>query len=693
MWMIAASQAPGASEASAFALRMALVIPWLAAVGAVLAAICTTHRKLRRLASWFVIAGVGLAFLTGVLVNRATAALPAPGHVVEAFQWIHAGAFEANFAWYLDGLTSLMLYVVTGIGLLVTIYAAGYMKGDKGFARFFAGVGLFIFAMTTLVMADNLLLLYLGWEGVGLCSYLLIGHYFQKPSAVAAAKKAFIVNRVGDLGFALGIMLTYVCFGTIEFAELFAKLRQVDEPTFAMQVIPFLLMLGAFGKSAQIPLYVWLPDAMEGPTPVSALIHAATMVTSGVYLIARLLPLFALSEWALPTVCLVGGVTSIFAASIATMQTDLKRVFAYSTVSQLGYMFMGVGALAAGGAVFHLLTHAFFKALLFLTAGSVMHAMAGQLDLRRMSGLRRRLPVTCWLMFIGCLALAGFPLTSGYFSKDLILASTLHEGLHGPEKFRGVYMMMGIVGVITAFITAYYAFRVWFRVFMGPESYEMGEEHHGDEGDEDDHGHDDGHGHAHVHEPHEVSWFMNAPLVVLAIGSLGVGLVLKQLHWVDDVIAASSASLSYAELSGHAAEKGAKDGGGWDIHTLMYFVSALISALGILTAMYFHWFNRDAASGVGRRLGALGALLRRKYFVDEAYDLVIVRPLRLTGDVLFLVDRLIVETIVDVVGTLPRLGGLAVRPLQNGVLQGYGLGMLVGTAAVVALVLGRLAAG
>ncbi len=381
-------------------MEIAKFIPWLPLLAAILSGVCCMKRSLRDYASWIVFASVAASF--GISLMAASHITPDSKAVtVPFFEWIHAGEFKANFSYYFDTLTIIMLFVVTGIGSLVVWYAAGYMKGDKGYARFFFGVGLFIFSMTTLVMGDNLLLLFLGWEGVGLCSYLLIGYYYEKPSAVAAGKKAFIVNRIGDLGFALGIFLTFREFGTIEYALLFEKLHHLTPETASASVkaIPFLLMLGAFGKSAQIPLYVWLPDAMEGPTPVSALIHAATMVTAGVYMIARMMPVFVLSEYALPAVATVGAATALFAGLIALCQYDIKRVWAYSTVSQLGYMFLGIGVSSSIGGVFHLFTHAFFKALLFLTAGSVMHAMTGQLDLRNMGGLRKKMPVTCWLMF------------------------------------------------------------------------------------------------------------------------------------------------------------------------------------------------------------------------------------------------------------------------------------------------------
>src|SRR5688500_1927994 len=466
------------------------------------------------------------------------------------FSWISIGKFNANWGYFFDPLTAVMLCVVCGIGFFITVFAAGYMKGETGYFRFFAYLGLFIFMMTNLVMGENLIMLYLGWEGVGLCSYLLIGYYYEKPAAREAAKKAFLVNRVGDFGFGIGIILCYYAFGTISYfgngvgSNTGLLEMALTSDHWALQYIPFLLMIGAFGKSAQVPLHVWLPDAMEGPTPVSALIHAATMVTAGVYMIARCSTLFLGNDAAMWTITIVGTFTAIFAGTIALRQFDLKKVFAYSTISQLGFMFVGVGVLAPVAGVFHLITHAFFKALLFLGSGVVMHAMMGELDLRKMSGLKRQLPKTRILMLIGCLALAGFPLTSGYFSKDEIIH-------YAHERSLIVYLVLSA----TAFLTAYYTFRLYFRVFEGPEVIPAPAPGHAHAAHEPDHtvasdsairagdahesgvdehlalpahqaavAHDHGHGHDHGHHDHE-PMIMIAPLVVLAIGALLAGLL------------------------------------------------------------------------------------------------------------------------------------------------------------------------
>ena len=648
-----------------------ILICWLPALGAVLCGLCCTHRRLRVWAGPICVLSILLPFVITLAVRKEFTGENAT--IVHMFDWIHAGLFKADFSYLLDPLTFVMLMVVTGIGTLVAVYACGYMAGDRGYARFFAGVSLFIFAMTNLVMADNLVLLYLGWEGVGLCSYLLIGYYYDKPSAVAAAKKAFIVNRVGDLGFAIGIFLTYTRYGSVSIADVLANVGTAAT-SWEDHVIPFMLMLGALGKSAQFPLHVWLPDAMEGPTPVSALIHAATMVTAGVYLIARLIPLFELSPYALPTVAVIGGLTALFAATIALCQYDIKHIYAYSTISQLGYMFLGVGVLSTAGGIFHLFTHAFFKALLFLTAGSVMHALAGQLDLRKMSGLRKKMPWTCGLMFVGCLALAGFPFTAGFYSKDMILAATLE---HGINHHSIAIMALGVIGLVTALLTAFYTFRLWFRVFLGPTEYEMGDEHHGAD-EAADHSEQGQVQVEHVHEPHEVSWLMNCPLLVLAAGALLAGWFGERNHWMANMINGSTAAVPQSAEAEH---------GGADLHTIMLFVSSAIAIAGIIAAAYFHWLRREAADAAAQRFATVVRVLSNKYYVDEFYDAIIVRPLHTVGELCFAVDRLVIELVVALVGFLPRALGLSIAPFQKGALQGYGLGMAVGTAVILLLMM------
>ncbi len=681
-------------------LELARMIPLAPAIGLVVCALlgCVKSGAVRRLAAPVGIAAVASSFVLSCLVWSGMGDLAGfHGTSIKAFTWIGIGDFTVDFGFYIDTLTIVMLMVVTGVGTLIFIYAAGYMAGDPGYSRFFSYFCLFILAMTLLVLADNLVLLYLGWEGVGLASYLLIGFYYRKPSAVAAAKKAFIVNRVGDFGFALGIMAIFLVFGAVQYSAILPAAGEVqmllhgtaeevaghspryvaasmastwvhDHGGWLLTLIPFLLMLGAFGKSAQLPLHVWLPDAMEGPTPVSALIHAATMVTAGVYMIARLLPIFQLSEYALPTVAVVGCVTALFAATIALCQYDIKRIWAYSTVSQLGYMFLGVGVLGTTGAVFHLYTHAFFKALLFLTAGSVMHALSGQLDLRKMSGLRTKMPITALLMLCGCVALAGVPGTAGFFSKDEILYSAINK-----------YPLLGFLGLATALLTAFYTFRLWFRVFMGPTEYEMGREHHGYEMD---HAPDD-----HHHGPHEMSWLMNGPLAVLAIAALLIGWGFWSGGWVPEMVEHSSAAAG--GHGGEAAHVG-EHGGFYVSHTLMGVLSGGGAILMIALAAYFHWFNRDAAEKVRLAARPVFWLWHGKYFIDEVYAWLIVRPLRGLGWLCYLVvDRFILDTCVyDGLARLaPRLLGEAQAPTQRGRLQGFATVMGLGLFLVLAIVI------
>ena len=593
-----------------------------------------------------------------------------------------------------------MLCVVTGVGLLITIYAAGYMKGDSGYFRFFAYLGLFIFAMTCLVMANNFIMLYLGWEGVGLCSYLLIGYNYDRPSAREAAKKAFLVNRIGDFGFALGIMLIYLAFGTVSFfgsgVGTFSGVLEIvrcDPAKWtafqhsAMNWIPFLLMLGAFGKSAQFPLYVWLPDAMEGPTPVSALIHAATMVTAGVYMIARCATLFLANDAAMVTIAFIGAFTALLAALIALRQFDLKKVFAYSTISQLGYMFVGVGILAPVAGVFHLVTHAFFKALLFLSSGVVMHAMVGQLDMRKMSGLKRLLPWTNALMLIGCLALVGFPFFSGFFSKDEIVGAAFGDGRHFWR------VLLGLELLLTAFLTAYYTFRLYFRVFQGPELIPTPD-------------HADAHAahgspNHHSHEPK----LMIVPLVLLAIGAVLAGYFNwpDRQHTLGDFLGQSpSLRLGYDQAVSHGsdlqperdnfgqpaiverAQPLGSEGAPAPFPPIM-IVSALIAIAGIVSAYFFHLKNRAAGDRLPMRFPTLNRIVENKFYVDEIYQAGIVNPLRGLGEALLVVDQLLVDGIVMLVGFIvPQAGSLALkRGLQRGYLQGYALVMLLGVVIVV----------
>jgi NADH-quinone oxidoreductase subunit L len=535
---------------------LALLIPAMPILGVIICTLCAIFGVRNKLPAFATVLCLAVSF--------AVTAKLFMGHdggvsIATGFEWMSLAWGEgqgqrlvADFSLYLDSLTILWMLFVTGLATLIALYASEYMSHDVGlgYCRFFAAFNLFVFSMACLVMGDNMLLLFLGWEGVGLCSYLLIGYFYKKPSAVAAAKKAFIMNRIGDVGLILGVMLTFVHFGSIEYREIFAacqpyielaKAGKFNEIPAIVQLIPILLAVGAFGKSAQLPLYVWLPDAMEGPTPVSALIHAATMVTAGVYLVARTYPLFLLSEYALPIVAWTGALTALVAATIGMAQFDIKRIMAYSTVSQLGYMFAGLGVLTSTGAAFHVVTHAFFKALLFLSCGAIMHGFAGQLDLRKLSGVgfMKGWGVVGLGMFVGCMNLAGFPFTAGYFSKDMILAEAFVTPGMAP---------IGWILLLTAGMTAYYTFRVFFRVVVGPMHYEPGDELHHDEEDSHGHGHghhdapaadaahatDAAHGHSHTHDdhshhahghgahfhPHAPGWAINTVLATLSVLSI-----------------------------------------------------------------------------------------------------------------------------------------------------------------------------
>jgi NADH-quinone oxidoreductase subunit L len=598
---------------------------------------------------------------------------------VDWYTWIEAGSFQASAGFFIDALTAVMLCVVTGVGFFITVFSKGYMAGEKGYFRFFAYLGLFIFMMTILVMGDNFLMLYLGWEGVGLCSYLLIGYYYEKPSAREAAKKAFLVNRIGDFGFGVGIMLIFMAFGTVSY------FGNVDQPGVliqaskiavgtgltpfqqqAMQWIPFLLMLGAFGKSAQFPLYVWLPDAMEGPTPVSALIHAATMVTAGVYMIARCGALFVGNAAAMWTVAAVGAFTAIFAATIALRQFDLKKVFAYSTISQLGFMFVGVGVLAPVAGLFHLVTHAFFKALLFLSSGVVMHAMAGELDMRKMSGLKRVLPLTRWFMLAGCLALAGVIPFSGFWSKDEIVIAAFERSV-----------VIGMVMLVTALLTAYYTFRLYFRVFEGPLVVPEAPAH--------------GHGH-HNHEPLS----MMLPLAVLTMGAIAGGVLNVPGHWLGHFLGHSPSlrmpfdMFSGAQVHVNPAMFGQKVDAehaapAW--HMSVMAISVLMAFLGVGMAYLMHLKDRAKAERLAERFPGVVRVLEARYWVDEIYQAGIVEPLRQLGRVFVAIDNIAVDGIIWIVAFVPQLFGFGLKlTAQRGSLQGYALAMLMMLAVILLVV-------
>jgi NADH-quinone oxidoreductase subunit L len=607
---------------------------------------------------------------------------------------------DASFTLRADALSCMMLVMITFIGAFIAIYSVGYMRGDPGYPRFFAEIALFITSMTTLVLADNFVLLYAGWEGVGLCSYLLIGFWFTRPAAADAARKAFLVTRLGDVGLFLGILLLWFTYGSVEFGAVFDGItRQVRNETADHAVLlaaALLVFCGAAGKSAQFPLHVWLPDAMEGPTPVSALIHAATMVTAGVYLVARCTALFAAVPEAQLTVACIGGFTALLAALTALTQNDLKRVLAYSTLSQLGYMFLALGCAvghAGGGtpglvtfavtaAMFHLFTHAFFKALLFLSAGSVMHAMGGVIDMRRFSGLRHKLPTTHWTFLCGALALAGFPLLSGFWSKDEILDAAARAGATSSHS-SGVYQLLLVSGVVTAGLTAFYTFRAYFKTFLGPEKIPPEAGSHGHEHDPAAHGHRR-HPEASAHKPatgqgeaHESPPVMTVPLMVLAVFALGVGFAvgpavpeaLQLGHFL-----AKTPWFPPADPTHHV---------NWGLMA----ISTVVALGGIALAWLMYVRQPDLPARFAKGAQALYQLSLNKFYLDELYYALIVAPLEGVTEFLRQIDLNVVDALVDLIGHVPRLLGGLFRPVQNGLVQFYALAMVLGlTVFLLALV-------
>jgi NADH-quinone oxidoreductase subunit L len=621
-------------------------------------------------------AAIGAAFVVTALDLAALARLPeAARHVTQtAWTWMQAGGFRADVAFLLDPLSAVMCLVVTFVGFLIHVYSVGYMHGDSGYRRYFIALNLFTFSMLTLVLADNFVLMFVGWEGVGLCSYLLIGHWFERHSAAHAARKAFVVNRIGDFGFLLGIFLMATSLGTVNFHEVFAAAPERWAVGGALATATALLLfLGATGKSAQIPLYVWLPDAMEGPTPVSALIHAATMVTAGVYMVARCHALFELAPAALVTVAVIGAATALFAATIGLVQRDIKRVLAYSTVSQLGYMFLacGVGAYSAG--IFHLATHAFFKALLFLGAGSVIHALSGEQDLRRMGGLKGRLPWTHGTMLIACLAIAGIPPFAGFFSKDAILAAA----------FAGPLRWLYYVGLLTAGLTAFYMFRLLYLTFYGGSRVTEEAEHH----------------------LHESPPAMLVPLAVLAVGSALVGFlgipllpgadrfgdflkpVFADLGHLRELAAAAAAGHASATAAvGHAAAAGAHGAAAPGAHhasvgleVALMAVSVAAGLVGIFVARRLYLLEPGVAQRLAERFQRAYRTLLDKYYVDELYGALVVRPLeRLSGWLWRVFDVRVIDGAVDGTGGLVVLGGTILRLFQNGYVGTYAFFLVLG---------------
>ncbi len=620
--------------------RLVWLIPFLPLVGTLVNALfgrATGHR-----AHWVAVPALGLSFLVSCAVFLRV--LNGETYVGELFPWIAAGAFKAAITVQVDQLSAVMLLVVTGVGFLIHLYSAGYMHDDPSYARFFTYLNLFGFSMVMLVLAGNFLLLYVGWEAVGLCSYLLIGFWYEKPSATDAGKKAFIVNRVGDFGFGLGIMLIWTTFGTLDYGAVFANATDaVSQGTYL--AIALLLFTGACGKSAQLPLHTWLPDAMEGPTPVSALIHAATMVTAGVYMVARCHKLFEMAPLSLEIVAWVGGLTALFAATIGLVQTDIKRVLAYSTISQLGYMFVGVGVGAYAAGVFHLVTHAFFKALLFLGAGSVIHGLGGEQDLRKMGGLAPRMLVTTVTVFVGAWGLAGLPPFAGFFSKDEILASTFHEG----------HIALWLILLLGALLTAFYTGRLFLLAFVGAPRMSREQAHH-------------------VHESPPV---MTLPLAVLAL-----------LTVVAGVLGVPSAhGTAFARfLSPVLPFKEAEHGGVTAL--ALAAVAVVVAASGAFLAWLMYGRRPVDPATIGVPRTAVHKLLLNKYYVDEIYDALIVQPIYRGSLWLARVfDPRVIDGLVNGVAELILAWARGLRRLQTGFVMNYALTMLVGAIAVIAFLL------
>ncbi len=664
---------------------LAILIPLLPLAAAALVGIVGL-RGLRSRSHWLVLAGVALSLLAAVkLLAEVRLLIERPGdigvqalsHSLIVYQWISLGASSwVNVTFRVDPLACVMLLTVLGVSLIIVAYSVGYMRdhhghAERGYERFFAFLGLFVFSMCTLVLAGNFLLLYLGWELVGLCSYLLIGFYYQRPSAAAAAKKAFLVNRIGDFGFGLGVLLIYLTFDTLDYKAVFeatlAAARQDHSGLIAALSLPggtdtaqlialiqgrttliaLLLFCGAVGKSAQLPLHVWLPDAMEGPTPVSALIHAATMVTAGVYMVARCGVIFAASPHAMWIVAYIGAATAFFAATIALTQFDMKRILAYSTISQLGYMFLGLGVGAFDSAIFHLYTHAFFKALLFLGAGSVMHAMSGVIDVRRFGGLASGMKVTATTFWIGGLALAGFPFLSGFWSKDEIIHAALGSNMP----------WLGVLGLVTALLTAFYTFRMIFLAFHGKQRLPSGVDH-----------------------AHESPPWMTVPLILLAVGAAVAGYVgvtphaggfagIFEPHGAFHGFLASAFEPAKSLLG----EAGEAHGG----HGLMV-LSAALAILGIVSAGLLYGRRSMIPMGLALAAPSIYRLLHNKYYVDEIYDVAFVRPLRRLAAFCYAVDRYFINGVLWFVAAVPRAIGFGLKSWQQGALQGYALGMAVG---------------
>ncbi|MDY6855134.1 MAG: NADH-quinone oxidoreductase subunit L [Thermodesulfobacteriota bacterium] len=626
------------------------------------------HKLSNRLVGFVACSVIFLSFVLSVLLFLSLLKLPPEARSFEkiVYTWIATGDFKTSIGFLVDPLSIIMMLVVSGVSFLIHVYSVGYMHDDEGYTRYFTYLNLFVFSMLVLVCSNNFLLMFVGWEGVGLCSYLLIGFWYERKEPADAGKKAFVVNRIGDYGFLLGMMLIFVTFGTLNFSDVFEKAGHTfNVGNLTITAITLLLFVGATGKSAQIPLYTWLPDAMEGPTPVSALIHAATMVTAGVYMVVRCNILFTLAPISLTVVAIVGVVTAVFTASIALTANDIKRVLAYSTISQLGYMFLacGVGAYAAG--VFHLMTHAFFKALLFLGAGSVMHAMAGELDMRKMGALKSYMPKTYGTFLIATLAIAGIFPFAGFFSKDEILWYAFQKST-----------ILWALGAGAALMTAFYMFRAVFMTFLGESRVDEEVKKH-------------------LHESPPV---MTNPLIVLAVLSTIGGLVgipiIKGWNVFHDFLApvtgghaVESAKITLTNLayaSGSHVSEAEAGHHSIGLEVLMMMVSLAIAGIGIALAYYMYIKNPSAPKKLTQRFALLYQLIFNRYFVDEIYDFLFVNPIKRGSTLLWQIfDAKFIDGIVNGVGHIVKWSSIGLRRIQTGYVQNYALSILIGVGAII----------
>ena len=652
---------------------MLVAVPLAPLVGAVVAGLFGKVVG-RRGAHSVTILGVLIAFILSAITLKAVV-LDGARFNATLYEWLVIGSLKMEVGFLVDGLTAMMMCVVTFVSLMVHIYTIGYMEEDPGYQRFFSYISLFTFSMLMLVMSNNMLQLFFGWEAVGLVSYLLIGFWYTKPTAIFANMKAFLVNRVGDFGFILGIGLLLAYGGTLNYGELFAKapeLAQLGFPGMDWRLITvacICLFIGAMGKSAQFPLHVWLPDSMEGPTPISALIHAATMVTAGIFMVARMSPLFELSDTALSFVMVIGAITALFMGFLGIIQNDIKRVVAYSTLSQLGYMTVALGASAYSVAVFHLMTHAFFKALLFLGAGSVIIGMHHDQDIRNMGGLRKYMPITWITSLLGSLALIGTPLFSGFYSKDSII-----EAVHASHLWGSGFAYLAVIAGV--FVTAFYSFRMYFLVFHGKERFH-------DKPFPGEHDHHDDHGHAEHHDPHESPWVVTVPLVLLAIPSVVIGYLTIQPmlfgdFFKDSIIVNAALHPAMEELAHefHGAAAMALHG----LQTLPFW----LALAGVVTAYVFYMLKPGIPAAIARTLSPIVRLLENKYYMDWINENLLAPAARGLGRGLWKGgDVAVIDGAIN--GSARMVGWIAAltKPFQSGYIYHYALVMIVGVFALM----------